>query len=90
MYKNVQYCAGNVYFYTLVSYNNAMTSSQLKQFRVERGLTQYEMAKRIGISRITLRKYESLKKDEKIPIMIAFSCTCLALGLKQFGAWGAE
>ena len=67
-----------------------MKPSQLKKFRKERSLSQEEMANSIGISRITLRKYELMEESESVPLMIGFACTCLALGLKPFGMFGGE
>jgi len=65
-----------------------MTSKQLRQFRKEKKWSQDKMAKRIGVSRISIRKYEHLPPDDDVPLVIALACGSIAWGLPPFGERG--
>lgn len=45
----------------------------LKQARVGMGLTQKEMAERLGVSVVTYRKYEETTRKMKLDTLIRFS-----------------
>jgi DNA-binding XRE family transcriptional regulator len=62
-----------------------MTSRELVQFRCDHGWSQRELAEKIGVSRISLRKYETLPNSIAIPLSVSLACSCLAWGLPPFG-----
>lgn len=55
---------------------------RLKEYRKKNGYTQAELAKKIGITRETVAKYETLKIDPKL-ITLMKICSLLDVSLNE-------
>lgn len=68
----ISVCVFYVYFCQNISMKNETIGLKLKELRIEKGLTQIELAKQLNLDKSTIAKYERDKIEPSITMLKQF------------------